>query len=168
MKKLLLLLLYVPLIIYSQEKINVEELNFLDDGTGLSYAYFQGELFSCINCELWSKNEKIETSTFLKGKREGFCVKYRLYGYNKCFYKNGKRHGKYIEFDEKSGQIFLEREYENDIIINEKGRYENGSVCYFIVFKGKDAKNGWDEDEPVSLVCWDERGKEIDCSLIFK
>ena len=168
MKKLLLLLLCVPLIGFGQEKISIEELNFLvDDVNGLSYAYFHGELFSCVNCEFWNKkNEKIETSTFLNGKREGFCVKYRSYGYNKCFYKNGWRHGKYIEFNEKLGRIVLEREYVEDIIINKKGIHENGSVCYFIVFKGRDAKNG-NENEVISSECWDESGKEIECSLIF-
>ena len=145
---------------FGQEKISLEELNFLVDENGRSSAYFQGELFSCVNCELWNKNEKIETSTFLNGKREGFCVKYRLYGYNKCFYKNGMRHGKYIEFNEKLGRIVLEREYEDDIMINQKARYKNGSLAYFIVFSKE-------EDEVVSSECWDESGKEIDCSLIF-
>ena len=159
MKKLLLLLLCVPLIGFGQEKINMEELNFLENG-----AYFQGELFSCINCELWSNGKIKEECTFIDGKRNGLSAQYyEQGGYKKGFYKNGVRHGIFTYYNE-DHLLYMERMYNGDTGEEEyeKTFYPNGQLMFHAFSNPIDG----DPDNYQIVECWEEDGNKIDCKLL--
>ena len=171
MKKLLLLLLCVPLIGLGQEKITMEELNSLEEGV-----YFQGELFSCINCELWSNGKIKEECTFIDGKRNGLSVQYYKQfpfshtqggnpkgGYKKGSYKNGVRHGLFAWYDE-DHLLYMERMYNGDTGEEEyeKTFHPNGQLMFHAFCNPIDG----DPDNYQIIECWEENGNKIDCQLL--
>ena len=161
MKKLILILLCVPLIGFEPKKINIEEEDFIATGNGI---YFQGELLNCINCELWNNDKIQEECTFIDGRRNGLSVwYYDEGGYRKGFYKNGVEYGIFSYYN-KDHILLRERMFNPDTGQEEyeKYFYPNGQLAMHAFNNPIDE----DPDNYQNIECWKEDGKKIDCKLL--
>ena len=155
MKKLLLILLFLPLIGFSQEKISFENLT---DSSGIMY--YKGQLFTGKSFYQNHTNQLIAEFNYnlgvLNGKMQVWYENGQLEG--EWNYKKGNINGEVKEWYEsgklrRSGEVIMIKQ--RVIMGGGKTWYENGQLQ-------KEEK--WEDGELIYEKCFNKKGKEIDCS----
>jgi antitoxin component YwqK of YwqJK toxin-antitoxin module len=183
MKKLLLILLCLPLIGCGDKRVLIDELTNKGSNDN-PIMYYKSKLFSGIGFNVY-KNQRIEREeNYKNGKREGSWKRWYISGQleSEKNYKDGKKI-KQIEWYE-NGQV----EAEYTLIDGNRDRwnhtfyYDNGQIEYIEDLIKKDREvtregvvrswyyNGqleyehsYKNGEIIFEKCWDEDGNEIEC-----
>ena len=157
MKKLLLLLLCVPLIGFGQNKYHNDEVtsfNFHSDS--LRYLKKDMSLLNGIVYDNYDNFQLASEYTYEEGKRNGISKEW--FDNGQLWYEGNYKHGKQeglIRNWYYNGQLTYEenmKDGKHDGL--SKGWYRNGQLWY---------ERNYKDGKLISKKCWDESGNEIDC-----
>ena len=135
MKKILLILLFLPIIGFGQDRLLNEEL--INKGTNEKpIMFYEGRLFSGIGYDIWSNGELKYEWNYRDGLKDGL---FRLWYENgklgkQINYKDGKRNGLSKRYY-KNGRLEIETNYRDDGTSTQKNYYEDGTLKSIINWK---------------------------------